>query len=225
MAARGRGGVAAGREQPILAAAPAPGGGDRELGACVITAVPVDFPDTAVEADVHEGLALVESAMRQATRAEEALLTEASLHLIEAGGKRFRATLVLLAAQFGNPRDPRIVSAAAAIELTHLATLFHDDVMDEAAIRRGHPSANSRWDNTIAILTGDFLFARASQILADLGADAIRIQTETFARLVGGQVAETVGPRPGEDPLDHYWRGGAQKTGPPLPTAGRVGAA
>jgi heptaprenyl diphosphate synthase len=190
----------------------------------VSTAVPVDFPDTAVEADVVEGLALVESAMREAARAPEPLLTEASLHLIEAGGKRFRAMLVLLAAQFGNPRDPRIVSAAAAIELTHLATLFHDDVMDEAVIRRGHPSANSRWDNTIAILTGDFLFARASQILADLGADAIRIQTETFARLVSGQVAETVGPRPGEDPLDHYWRVITEKTGSLIATSGRFGA-
>jgi heptaprenyl diphosphate synthase len=190
----------------------------------VITAVPVDFPDTAVEADVQEDLALVESAMRKAAHAEESLLTEASLHLIEAGGKRFRAMLVLLAAQFGNPRDPRIVSAAAAIELTHLATLFHDDVMDEAVIRRGHASANSRWDNTIAILTGDYLFARASQILADLGADAIRIQTETFARLVSGQVAETVGPRPGEDPLDHYWRVVTEKTGSLIATSGRFGA-
>jgi heptaprenyl diphosphate synthase len=190
----------------------------------VITAVPVDFPDTAVEANVLEGLALVESAMRDAARAEESLLTEASLHLIEAGGKRLRATLVLLAAQFGNPRDPRIVPAAVAIELTHLATLFHDDVMDEAAIRRGHPSANSRWDNTIAILTGDFLFARASRILADLGAEAIRIQTDTFARLVSGQVAETVGPRSGEDPLDHYWRVAREKTASLIATSGRFGA-
>ena len=101
--------------------------------------------------------------MAEAAQAEEALLTEASRHLIDAGGKRFRATLVLLAAQFGDPRDERIVPAAAAIELTHLATLFHDDVMDEASIRRGHESANSRWSNTIAILTGDFLFARASE--------------------------------------------------------------
>ena len=99
--------------------------------------------------------------------------------------------LVLLAAQFGDPRDPRVVPAAAAIELTHLATLFHDDVMDEAVIRRGLPSANSRWDNTVAILTGDFLFARASRILADLGPEAIRLQAETFDRLVAGQLAET----------------------------------
>ena len=107
--------------------------------------------------------------LADATRSEEELLAEASTHLLEAGGKRFRATLVLLASHFGNPRDPRVVSAATAVELTHLATLYHDDVMDEAVIRRGHQSANSRWTNTIAILTGDFLFARASQMLAALG--------------------------------------------------------
>ena len=188
------------------------------------SAVPVDFPDTDVEAHILEGLALVESVIRDTARAEESLLTEASLHLVDAGGKRFRAMLVLLAGQFGDPHDPRLVPAAAAIELTHLATLFHDDVMDEAAIRRGHPSANSRWDNTVAILTGDFLFARASRILADLGAEAIRIQTETFARLVSGQVAETVGPRPGEEALDHYWRVVTEKTASLIATAGQFGA-
>ncbi|HXP55268.1 MAG TPA: polyprenyl synthetase family protein, partial [Streptosporangiaceae bacterium] len=128
------------------------------------------------------GLARVESVIRQTAQSEESLLTEASLHLVDAGGKRFRAMLVLLAAQFGDPEGEQVIQAAAAIELTHLATLFHDDVMDEAAIRRGSESANSRWDNTVAILTGDFLFARASRILADLGPEAIRIQTETFAR-------------------------------------------
>jgi heptaprenyl diphosphate synthase len=190
----------------------------------VTTAVPVDFPDTALEAAVAAGLARVESVMRATVRAEESLLTEASLHLVDAGGKRFRAMLVLLAAQFGDPEREQVVPAAAAIELTHLATLFHDDVMDEAAIRRGHESANSRWDNTVAILTGDFLFARASRILADLGPEAIRIQTETFARLVSGQVAETIGPRPGEDPLDHYWRVVTEKTASLIATSGRFGA-
>jgi heptaprenyl diphosphate synthase len=111
-----------------------------------------------------------------------------------------------------------------AIELTHLATLYHDDVMDEAAVRRGLPSANSRWDNTVAILTGDFLFARASQILADLGPEAIRIQAETFTRLVSGQIAETVGPRPGEDPLGHYLGVVTAKTASLIATSGRFGA-
>jgi len=190
----------------------------------VIIAVPLELSDAALAADIVDGLALVEKSLGEAAQAEEALLAEASRHLIEAGGKRFRATLVLLAAQFGDPHDERVVPAAVAIELTHLATLYHDDVMDEAAIRRGHPSANSRWTNTIAILTGDFLFARASQILADLGDEAIRIQAETFSRLVSGQIAETLGPAPGQDPLAHYLRVVELKTTSLIATAGRFGA-
>src|SRR5215467_1362478 len=170
------------------------------MGDAVITVVPVELADAALAADVTDGLALVEDRLRAAARSEHDLLDETSAYLIGAGGKRFRATLVLLAAQFGDPRDERITPAAVAIELTHLATLYHDDVMDEAAMRRGHPSANSRWGNTVAILTGDFLFARASRILAELGAEAIRIQAETFSQLVSGQIAETLGPRPGQDP-------------------------
>jgi heptaprenyl diphosphate synthase len=189
-----------------------------------MTAVPVELSDAALAAAVGDGLAQVEQALAEAAQAQESLLTTASLHLMEAGGKRFRATLVLLAAQFGNPHDQRIVPAATAIELTHLATLYHDDVMDEAEVRRGHESANSRWTNSIAILTGDFLFARASQILAELGDAAIRIQAETFARLVSGQIAETIGPRPGEDPLAHYLRVVEEKTASLIATAGRFGA-
>ncbi|HEY6294264.1 MAG TPA: polyprenyl synthetase family protein [Streptosporangiaceae bacterium] len=190
----------------------------------MISAVPVDFPDSALEAEVLDDLERVEEALLATAHPDEELLTEASRHLMAAGGKRFRAMLVLLAAQFGDPRDPRVIQAAVAIELTHLATLFHDDVMDEAEVRRGHPSANSRWDNSVAILTGDFLFAEASRILADLGPEAIRIQAETFARLVAGQMAETVGPRPGQDPLDHYMRVITEKTGSLIATSGRFGA-
>ena len=189
------------------------------------TVVPVELSDAALAADVVDGLALVEEGLREAARAQHELLADTSRYLIDAGGKRLRATLVLLAAQFGNPRDERIVPAAVAIEPTHLATLYHDDVMDEAAVRRGSPSANSRWDNTISILTGDFLFARASQILADLGAEAIRIQAATFTRLVSGQIAETVGPAPGADPLAaHYLSVVTQKTASLIATAGQFGA-
>ena len=190
----------------------------------MISALPVDFSDPALAADIADGLVGVEKVLAGAAVTEEALLTEASRHLIDAGGKRFRATLVLLAAHFGDSRDERVVAAAAAIELTHLATLFHDDVMDEASLRRGLQSANSRWSNTIAILTGDFLFARASGILAELGTEAIRIQAETFSRLVSGQVAETLGPRPGQDPLAHYLRVVEDKTASLIATAGRFGA-
>jgi geranylgeranyl pyrophosphate synthase len=190
----------------------------------VISAVPVELADAALAAGVSASLDAVERELAKAAEAEEALFTQASRHLMQAGGKRFRAMLLLLAAQFGDPQDERIVPAAAAIELTHLATLFHDDVMDEADVRRGHESANSRWTNTIAILTGDFLFARASQILAGLGAEAIRIQADTFTKLVSGQIAETLGPRPGEEPLTHYLRVVEDKTASLIATAGRFGA-
>ena len=190
----------------------------------MIAAVPVEITDATLAAEVLDGLALVEEQLRESARAYHDVLADASLHLMEAGGKRIRPTLVLLAAQFGNPRDPRVVPAAVALELTHLATLYHDDVMDEANVRRGSDSANSRWGNSVAILTGDFLFAKASRILADLGPDAIRIQAETFSRLVTGQVAETVGCRPGQDPLDHYLGVVNEKTASLFATSGQFGA-
>ncbi|HKA96737.1 MAG TPA: polyprenyl synthetase family protein [Streptosporangiaceae bacterium] len=184
----------------------------------------MELANSSLEADISKGLSRVEEGLRDAARAQEPLLAKASRHLIDAGGKRFRATLVLLAAQFGNPADERVLPAAVAIELTHLATLYHDDVMDEAVIRRGLESANSRWSNMIAILTGDFLFARASRILADLGTEAIRIQADTFAQLVSGQIAETIGPDAGDDPLEHYLRVVRDKTASLIATAGRFGA-
>jgi heptaprenyl diphosphate synthase len=188
------------------------------------TVVTVELPDDALAAEVVEGLAQVEEGLREAARTQHDLLGQTAAYGVDAGGKRFRATLVLLAAQFGDPRDPRVVPAAVAIELTHLATLYHDDVMDEADVRRGMPSANARWGNSVAILAGDFLFARASGILAGLGPDAVRIQAETFARLVAGQIDETVGPRPGADPLHHYLNVITEKTASLIATSGRFGA-
>jgi heptaprenyl diphosphate synthase len=190
----------------------------------VTITVPVDFADATLTAEMAEDLAVVEAALRDTSFGGDEMFAEVSRHLMAAGGKRFRAMLVLLAARFGDCRDKRVVPAAVAIELTHLATLFHDDVMDEADIRRGRSSANSRFGNTIAILAGDYLFARASRILADLGPAAIRIQAETFGRLVDGQLLETVGVRPGEDPLDHYMHVITEKTGSLIATSGRFGA-
>src|ERR1700678_1317723 len=196
----------------------------RRHGVRVIIAVPVDFAEATLTAEMAEDLAAVEAALRDNSFGGDDMFAEVSRHMMAAGGKRFRRMLVLLAARFGDCRDKRIVPAAVAIELTHLATLFHDDVMDEAAIRRGRPSANSQFGNSIAILAGDYLFARASRILADLGPAAIRIQAETFGRLVDGQLRETVGVRPGEDPLDHYMHVVTEKTGSLIATSGRFGA-
>jgi heptaprenyl diphosphate synthase len=180
--------------------------------------------DDTLAADVQERLTAVEDMLRTAVRSDHSLLTDASRHLAEAGGKRFRPMLVLLAAQFGDVDAPGVIPAATVVELTHLATLYHDDVMDEAVMRRGQVSANSRWDNTVAILTGDYLFARASDVLADLGTEAVRIQARTFARLVEGQIQETIGPADGADPLAHYLGVVAGKTGSLIAASAHLGA-
>jgi heptaprenyl diphosphate synthase len=194
----------------------------------VVSALPstfigVDFVDPAVESAVAAILAEVEEQLYAAVHSGDPLIAEAARHLVDAGGKRFRPLLTAIGAQFGEPGRSEVVLAAVVVELTHLATLYHDDVMDEAVVRRGAPSANSRWGNSIAILVGDFLFARAADIAADLGTEAVRIQARTFARLVHGQIAETVGPR-GADPVRHYLQVIAAKTGSLIATSARFGA-
>ncbi|MFF7450571.1 MULTISPECIES: polyprenyl synthetase family protein [unclassified Streptomyces] len=180
--------------------------------------------DQALEADVQAGLAAVEEGLLEATKSEVPFITEAAQHLVRAGGKRFRPLLVMLAAQFGDRHAPGIVPSAVVVELTHLATLYHDDVMDEAAVRRGVDSANTRWGNSVAVLTGDFLFARASHILADLGPEAVRVQAEAFERLVTGQILETAGPVDGRDPVEHYLDVLGGKTGSLVAVSCRFGA-
>src|SRR3712207_4227764 len=182
------------------------------------------LPEGDLGQSLAEGLAAVESALVEAVGSEHPFVREAAGHLMAAGGQRFRPMLALLAAQLGEARAPEVVRAAVVCELPHLATLYHDDVMDEADVRRGAPSANSRWTNSIAILTGDLLFARASDILADLGPEAVRIQARTFERLVTGQIRETVGSQPGDDPVGHYLEVLADKTGSLVATSARFGA-
>jgi heptaprenyl diphosphate synthase len=189
-----------------------------------IEALGVRLPDPRLEGQVRAGLDGVEALLRETVKSDYPFVTETSRHLVEAGGKRFRPLITLLAAQFGDPTAFGVVPAAVVVELTHLATLYHDDVMDEAALRRGRESANRRWTNTVAILTGDFLFAKASDILADLGPEAVRLQARTFERLVQGQIRETVGPANGEDPISHHLRVLADKTGSLIGTAARFGA-
>ncbi|QYN35210.1 polyprenyl synthetase family protein [Pseudonocardia sp. DSM 110487] len=184
----------------------------------------VELADPGLAAATAEGLSRVEELLHREVHSDYQFVTETSLHLIDAGGKRFRPLFTLLAAQVGpRPDDDDVHTAAAVVELIHLATLYHDDVMDSATMRRGAESANSRWDNTVAILTGDFLFAHASRLVADLGPDAVRIIAETFAELVTGQMRETRGPRHGEDPVEHYLAVIAEKTGSLIATSGRYG--
>ncbi|WP_019547142.1 polyprenyl synthetase family protein [Streptomyces sulphureus] len=180
--------------------------------------------DQTLETDVQAGLADVEEGLIEATKSDVPFITDAARHLVRAGGKRFRPLLVMLGAQFGDPYAPGVVPSAVVVELTHLATLYHDDVMDQADVRRGVPSANANWGNSVAVLTGDFLFSRASHMLADLGPDAVRIQAEAFERLVTGQILETAGPQAEQNPIDHYLDVIAGKTGSLVAVACRFGA-
>ena len=186
-------------------------------------ALPVTDP--ALADRLRARMSVVEEALAGHVRSRAGFVTEAASHLMEAGGKRFRPLLVLLAAETGDhPESDEVVTAACVVELTHLASLYHDDVMDEAELRRGSASANARWDNHVAILTGDFLFSRSSELTAELGAAAVRIQAQTFTKLVEGQILETVKPGPDEDPLEHYLEVVAGKTGSLIATSALYGA-
>jgi heptaprenyl diphosphate synthase len=187
------------------------------------TSVGIDFADSGLESAVVATLAQVEQMLRETVLSADPLVTEAARHLVDAGGKRFRPLLVALSSHFGEPGGRAVVHSAVVVELTHLATLYHDDVMDEALVRRGAASANARWGNAIAILTGDYLFARAADLAADLGPEAVRIQARTFSRLVHGQIAETAGPREGEDAIAHHLRVISEKTGSLIATSARFG--
>ncbi len=192
-----------------------------------MTESPLALPvvDAELEQRLAGRLARIEEQLAEHCQGRTPYVTRAATHLMMAGGKRFRPLLVLLAAEAGpHPEADEVETAACVVELTHVASLYHDDVMDEAALRRGADTANARWDNHVAILTGDFLFGRSSELTADLGPDAVRIQATTFTRLVEGQILETVKPGPGEDPLAHYLEVVAGKTGSLIATSARYGA-
>lgn len=174
----------------------------------------------------------VERLLHQQVQSSDSFVDQVARYLIEAGGKRFRPMLVALTSHLGDPSARGIAEAGVIVELVHLATLYHDDVIDEAPARRGTPSANSRWDNTIAILTGDYLFARASELSADLGVEVTRIMAQTLARLCEGQIREVQGsdgslppdvPRL-EPTLEHYLAVIAGKTASLIATSCRYGA-
>ena len=181
--------------------------------------------DRNFAAAVDAGLLRVEEGLHAEMRFADNLADVTARYLLEAGGKRVRPMLTLLTAQLGKGNTPEVLTAAEAIEITHLASLYHDDVMDEAQMRRGVPSAQHVWGNSVAVLTGDLLFARASKMVASLGERAINMQADTFERLCLGQLHETIGPREGEDPIEHYLQVLADKTGSLIAAAAQMGVA
>lgn len=172
---------------------------------------------------IEEGLTEVETGLLAEMIFTDDIADVTSRYLLDAGGKRVRPTLTLLTAQLGSGANSDVIRAAQAVEITHLASLYHDDVMDEAQLRRGVPSAQSVWGNSVAILTGDLLFARASRLIAALGDRGLELQAETFERLVLGQLHETTGPQEGDDPIAHYLQVLADKTGSLIALAALLG--
>jgi heptaprenyl diphosphate synthase len=183
----------------------------------------VSAADRGLARAVETGINRVEEGLLRQVQFADPVADAPTRYLLEAGGKRVRPMLTLLIAQLGNGDAADVITAAQAIEITHLGSLYHDDVMDEAEKRRGVPSAQTVWGNSVAILTGDLLFARASQLMATLGEPAIRMHAKTFERLVLGQLHETVGPNPGEDPIAHYLHVLSDKTGSLIAAAAQAG--
>jgi len=179
--------------------------------------------DRAMARAIDDGIERVEAGLLREVSFADSIADVSTRYLLEAGGKRVRPMLTLLTAQLGAGVTDDVVTAAEAIEITHLGSLYHDDVMDDSERRRGVPSAQTVWGNSVAILTGDLLFARASQLMASLGERAIRMQADTFERLVLGQLHETVGPTNGEDPIAHYIQVLADKTGSLIAAAAQSG--
>lgn len=185
----------------------------------------VDLGDAEFAQNVRDGVARIETLMQSELGRAEGLMSEAVQHLFMAGGKRFRPLFTVLAGALGpRPDAPEVIVAGAVIEMVHLATLYHDDVMDEAQVRRGAPSANARWSNNIAILAGDYLFATASRLVSRLGPEAVLIIADTFAELVTGQMRETRGAVDGVDSVDHYLKVVYEKTACLIAASGRFGA-
>lgn len=179
--------------------------------------------DRRLAAIIEDGLERLEKRLTTETKFSDALAQSTARYLLEAGGKRVRPVLAFLTSQLGDGITDDVIAASVSIELTHLATLYHDDVMDEAEKRRGVPTAHTVWSNSVAILTGDLLFARASKILAELGERAVRLQAATFERLCLGQLHETMGPQEGDNPIEHYLDVLADKTGSLIAASARLG--
>ena len=180
--------------------------------------------DRALIADLEKRMVAVEDRIQEATSHTDSLVNQMSTHLVNAGGKRIRPVLTLLTSKLGDPDAEHVLDAAVVMELTHIATLYHDDVMDEAPKRRGVDTAHTVWGNNIAILVGDLLFARASNIVSGLGEEALLLQAKVFEQLVLGQLHETIGPKQGEDELEHYIQVLRDKTGSLIALSARLGA-
>jgi len=167
----------------------------------------------------------VEKRLFTATASENQYLTKIAQHLINAGGKRLRPLVSLLAGELGNKNYDKIIDAGVAVELVHLGSLYHDDVIDKSSKRRGVESANIKWDSTLAILGGDFLMAKASELAADkLGIESVKLLATTYAELVDGQTREIELSFNTDYGVDDYIKIVKGKTASLIRTSARLGA-
>lgn len=183
----------------------------------------LEISDPALAQFIADGLERTEKLLDIESVSMFDPLTEISQHLLKAGGKRIRPVLVFIAGRFGRADLARLAKVAAVIEFTHVATLYHDDVMDEASVRRGVVSANQRFGNYSAIMAGDFLFSRASALAAELGPHAVSVMAQTLATLCEGQIREAIGAET-EDGVTHYLKVLRQKTASLIQTAATLAA-
>ncbi|SDM08915.1 heptaprenyl diphosphate synthase [Corynebacterium mycetoides] len=184
----------------------------------------MDLGDAELSARVAEGMRKVEDLLMERLSVGEDFVVDKVTHLAAAGGKRFRPLVALLCSEFGpNPGGENTIKGAVVAEMVHLATLYHDDVMDEAEMRRGVESANARWSNTVAILAGDILFAHASELMSEIDTETVKHFADTFGQLVTGQMRESVGPR-GGDAVEHYLNVIREKTAVLIASAAHSGS-
>lgn len=179
--------------------------------------------ERALVSRLDKGLNAIEAGLAENLHFGDEYTNTVARYLLEAGGKRVRPLLALLTAELGDIENSDVLMAAQVVELIHLATLYHDDVMDDADLRRGVPTAHTKFGNSIAIITGDLLLARASSLASTLGDEMVRLHASTFERLCLGQLHETTGPFEGADPVDHYLQVLADKTGSLIAASAMVG--
>jgi heptaprenyl diphosphate synthase len=180
--------------------------------------------ERALVSRLDKGLTKIEAALAENLHFGDEYANTVARYLLFAGGKRVRPLLTLIAAEFGDSSSSDLILAGQVVELIHLATLYHDDVMDDADLRRGVTTAHVKWSNSVAIITGDLLLARASSLAAELGDEMVRLHASTFERLCLGQLHETTGPAANADPIEHYLQVLADKTGSLIASSALAGA-
>ena len=176
--------------------------------------------------DIWVNLKNLEKRLIEVSSSQNKYLEEISQYLIKAGGKRFRPLIALLAGKFGDPlKTSKVIDAGVAVELIHIGSLYHDDVIDNATTRRGVQSSNSKWNSTLSILAGDYLLARSSELAAEqLGLESVKLLASTYAELVEGQTKEIEISYDLNHSIDDYMKVIEGKTASLIRTSAKLGA-